>query len=90
MQTGVHGAELLVEVEGFASHGGWQLDTQFIQQMGSPYLLAHGLGKPILTHQMIAHELEGEDDNKSKQTPNGQDEIKYDPLHNRQRKRCCK
>jgi hypothetical protein len=40
-------AELLVEAESFQSHGGWQLDTQFIQQMGSPYLLAHGLGKPV-------------------------------------------
>ena len=40
-------AELLVEAESFESHGGWQLDTQFIQQRGSPYLLAHGLGKPV-------------------------------------------
>jgi hypothetical protein len=38
---------VLVEAESFVSHGGWQLDTQFIQQMGSPYLLAHGLGKPV-------------------------------------------
>ncbi len=40
-------AEILVEAEGFASHGGWKLDTQFIEIMGSPYLLAHGLGKPV-------------------------------------------
>lgn len=40
-------AELLVEAESFADRGGWQLDTQFIQQMGSPYLLAHGLGRPV-------------------------------------------
>lgn len=40
-------AELLVEAESFAQHGGWQLDTQFIQTMGSPYLLAHGLGRPV-------------------------------------------
>lgn len=40
-------ADLLVEAEGFDKHGGWKLDTQFIQQMGSPYLLAHGLGKPV-------------------------------------------
>jgi hypothetical protein len=38
---------ILVEAESFQSHGGWSLDTQFIQQMGSPYLLAHGLGKPV-------------------------------------------
>lgn len=37
----------LIETESFTSLGGWSLDTQFIQQMGSPYLLAHGLGKPV-------------------------------------------
>lgn len=43
----LRGAELLVEAESFAQRGGWQLDTQFIEQMGSPYLLAHGLGRPV-------------------------------------------
>lgn len=38
---------VLVEGEGFASHGGWSLDQQFMDQMGSPYLLAHGLGRPV-------------------------------------------
>ena len=27
--------------------GGWSLDTQFMDVMGSPYLLAHGLGGPV-------------------------------------------
>jgi ribulose 1,5-bisphosphate synthetase/thiazole synthase len=36
-----------VEAEAFDAHGGWVLDTQFIEIMGSPYLLAHGLGKPV-------------------------------------------
>ncbi len=40
-------AEILIETEGFKDRGGWQLDTQFVQQMGSAYLLAHGLGKPV-------------------------------------------
>jgi hypothetical protein len=40
-------AEVLVEAEGFADHGGWTLDPQFLDVMGSPYLLAHGLGKPV-------------------------------------------
>ncbi len=40
-------AEILVEAESFQELGGWKLDTQFIQQMGSPYLLAHGLGTPV-------------------------------------------
>ncbi|MDP3072077.1 MAG: FAD-dependent oxidoreductase [Opitutaceae bacterium] len=38
---------LLVEAENFRSRGGWSLDTQFIHLMGSPYLLAHGLGQPV-------------------------------------------
>lgn len=38
---------ILVEAESFADPGGWQLDTQFIDMMGSPYLIAHGLGKPV-------------------------------------------
>jgi hypothetical protein len=40
-------SEVLVEAESFQQRGGWQLDTQFIRQMGSPYLLAHGLGTPV-------------------------------------------
>lgn len=40
-------ARVLVEAESFTSHGGWKLDTQFIDEMGSPYLLAHGLGQPV-------------------------------------------
>ncbi|MBI4327338.1 MAG: FAD-dependent oxidoreductase, partial [Chloroflexi bacterium] len=38
---------VLVEAESFANPGGWSLDTQFIEIMGSPYLLAHGLGRPV-------------------------------------------
>ena len=40
-------AEVFIETESFDDLGGWKLDTQFIQQMGSPYLLAHGLGNPV-------------------------------------------
>ncbi len=29
------------------NEGGWKLDVQFMQEMGSPYLLAHGLGSPV-------------------------------------------
>ena len=43
----VYGQSVLVEAESFAKHGGWKLDTQFIENMGSPYLLAHGLGRPV-------------------------------------------
>jgi hypothetical protein len=38
---------VLVEAEQFAEKGGWQVDTQFIESMGSPYLIAHGLGTPV-------------------------------------------
>ena len=40
-------AELLVEAEAFAERGGWVVDQQFVDQMGSPYLLAHGMGRPV-------------------------------------------
>ena len=38
---------VLLEAEQFASLGGWDLDQQSMDQMGSPYLLAHGLGVPV-------------------------------------------
>jgi hypothetical protein len=38
---------VLLEAESFQDAGGWSLDTQFIDLMGSPYLLAHGLGTPV-------------------------------------------
>ncbi|MBI5831616.1 MAG: FAD-dependent oxidoreductase [Armatimonadetes bacterium] len=41
------GAVVLVEAESFADPGGWVVDPQFMDQMGSPYLLAHGLGRPV-------------------------------------------
>ncbi|MCX7819007.1 MAG: FAD-dependent oxidoreductase [Kiritimatiellae bacterium] len=43
---GAQGA-VLIEAESFENLGGWTLDTQFIHIMGSPYLLAHGLGRPV-------------------------------------------
>jgi len=38
---------VLVEAEGFADVGGWVVDQQSMDVMGSPYLLAHGLGEPV-------------------------------------------
>lgn len=38
---------VLVEAEAFDDVGGWVVDQQFMDQMGSPYLLAHGLGVPV-------------------------------------------
>lgn len=38
---------VLVEAESFQNKGGWLVDQQFIPSMGSPYLLAHGMGEPV-------------------------------------------
>jgi hypothetical protein len=43
----VQAAPVLIEAESFKSTGGWSVDTQFVESMGSPYLLAHGLGEPV-------------------------------------------
>jgi hypothetical protein len=40
-------APIFLEAESFTEQGGWSLDTQFVAGMGSPYLLAHGVGKPV-------------------------------------------
>ena len=42
-----HAETISIECEAFEDWGGWVNDTQFMDQMGSPYLLAHGLGKPV-------------------------------------------
>jgi len=44
---GVQSATVFVEAEGFEERGGWSIDQQAMDQMGSPYLLAHGLGMPV-------------------------------------------
>ena len=36
-----------LEAEQFDETGGWSNDCQFVDMMGSPYLLATGLGKPV-------------------------------------------
>ncbi len=41
------GQFVFIEAEQFSNHGGWELDQQSMDQMGSPYLLAHGLGIPV-------------------------------------------
>ncbi len=38
---------VLIECESFDDPGGWKRDTQFVQQMGGVYLLAHGYGVPV-------------------------------------------
>ena len=41
------GERVFVEAESFATLGGWVIDQQFMDVMGSPYLLAHGIGRPV-------------------------------------------
>lgn len=50
---------VLVECEGFADMGGWKRDTQFIDQMGGIYLLAHGLGVPVKNARTTADFAQG-------------------------------
>lgn len=38
---------VLIEAESFAEKGGWVIDQQFMDLMGSPYLMAHGYGIPV-------------------------------------------
>jgi hypothetical protein len=46
------GGTVLVEAESFEQLGGWVIDTQAIEQMGSPYVMAHGLGQPVADARM--------------------------------------
>ena len=39
--------DIMIEAESFAEKGGWVLDNQSAVTMGSPYLLAHGMGIPV-------------------------------------------
>ncbi|MGC6455274.1 MAG: FAD-dependent oxidoreductase [Coraliomargaritaceae bacterium] len=38
---------LWIDAEDFTDYGGWVMDSQFVPQMGSPYLLATGIGEPV-------------------------------------------
>lgn len=39
--------EYFIETESFDHLGGWKVDQQFMDVMGSPYLIAHGLGTAV-------------------------------------------
>jgi hypothetical protein len=48
MPAAAHAAPVVwLEAEAFADAGGWSRDTQHVDVMGSVYLLATGLGKPV-------------------------------------------
>jgi hypothetical protein len=42
---------LWLDAEDFTDYGGWVLDTQFVHLMGSAYLLAAGVGQPVVDAQ---------------------------------------
>lgn len=46
---------IFVEAESFADHGGWVIDQQSMDVMGSSYLLAHGLGIPVIDASTTIH-----------------------------------
>ena len=45
---------VLIETEAFDNLGGWVVDQQFMDEMGSPFLLAHGLGQPVADASTMA------------------------------------
>ena len=47
MKPNIHAAHLWIEAENFSHKGGWVVDQQFMDIMGSSYLMAHGLGSPV-------------------------------------------
>ena len=40
-------SNLFIEAESFTKKGGWVVDQQFMDLMGSSYLMAHGMGEPV-------------------------------------------
>lgn len=47
LSCGRTGGDVLVEAEFFDTPGGWAIDRQFYDQVGSAYLIAHGVGSPV-------------------------------------------
>lgn len=47
MSTSVRGTDIWIHGGAFKQRGGWVIDQQFMDLMGSSYLLAHGMGKPV-------------------------------------------
>ena len=40
-------ASIWLEAEAFDNLGGWVVDAQSMDQMGSAYIMAHGMGVPV-------------------------------------------
>lgn len=50
-QTLAH--SLFLEAENFGNKGGWVVDQQFTEMMGSSYLMAHGMGVPVANAETV-------------------------------------
>jgi hypothetical protein len=46
--------EIFLEAESFQNKGGWVVDQQFMDLMGSSYLMAHGMGVPVADAETTA------------------------------------
>lgn len=46
-QKSVDESAVFIETESFSEKGGWKIDQQAFDVMGSSYLLAHGMGRPV-------------------------------------------
>ena len=46
-------ARLWLEAEAFDTLGGWVIDQQSVDQMGSAYVMAHGLGVPVADAETV-------------------------------------
>lgn len=51
--------ELWLEAESFDTLGGWVIDQQSMDQMGSAYLMAHGMGVPVQDAETLCTVPEG-------------------------------
>ena len=40
-------SHLFIEAESFQNLGGWVVDQQSMETMGSSYVMAHGMGVPV-------------------------------------------
>src|SRR4030065_460021 len=56
-------SNIFLEAESFRESGGWVIDQQSIDVMGSSYILAHGLGVPVRDAQTTINVTSGGDYN---------------------------
>lgn len=56
----INAQNVMIEAEAFDDLGGWFVDQQFMDIMGSPFLLAHGMGTPVAdAHTEVVFERPG-------------------------------